>query len=196
MPTPEHKPRRGRPRSEETRQKIMQATSAILKADGMPGVTIEAVAHKAGVGKPTIYRYWANANELAMAALMETAPAQPARGDADSPLSRLRGILHRITETFAHTTGRYVAGMLAAAHEDSEVSKAFRSHFIRARREEAATELDAARELGLIRADADITLALDMLFGAVFYHLLMNQQAMSADYMDNILDTMMKGLRP
>ncbi len=188
--------KRGRPRSEATRQKIMQATAAIMKEEGIPGVTIEAVAARAGVGKPTIYRYWANANELAMAALMETAPAKPATAGAEDPLTRVHAILYRIAETFAHTTGRYVASMLASAHEDSEVSKAFRSHFIRARREEAALELEAAQAAGAIRADADLTLALDMLFGAVFYRLLMHQGPMDTVYMDRMFNALMAGLRP
>lgn len=187
---------RGRPRSEETRLKIMRATSDLLRESGMPALTIEAVAARAGVGKPTIYRYWANANELAMAALMETAPAKPASGTSDDALGRVRAILYRISETFSHATGRYVASMLAASHEDSEVSKAFRSHFIRARREEVAAELNTARKVGLIRKDAEIDLALDMLFGAVFYHLLMNQAAMNTAYMDNMFKAVMRGLEP
>ena len=187
---------RGRPRSEETRLKIMQATADLLRESGMPALTIEAVAARAGVGKPTIYRYWANANELAMAALMETAPAKPARGSGDDALGRARLVLYRISETFSHATGRYVASMLAASHEDSEVSKAFRSHFIRARRDEAGRELEAAQAAGEVRADADLTLALDMLFGAVFYRLLMHQSPMDTAYMDRIFDQMLAGLRP
>jgi AcrR family transcriptional regulator len=193
---PAKTPSRGRPRSEKTRVKIMQATADLLRESGMPALTIEAVAARASVGKPTIYRYWANANELAMAALMETAPAKPARGTGDDALGRARMVLYRISETFSHATGRYVASMLAASHEDSEVSKAFRSHFIRARREEVAAELNAAQREGIIRADADIGLALDMLFGAVFYHLLMNQTAMDAAYMDDVFKAAMRGLKP
>ncbi|WP_262692008.1 TetR/AcrR family transcriptional regulator [Kordiimonas aestuarii] len=192
-------PKRGRPRSEETRVRILTATAVLLREEGMPGVTIEAVAARAGVGKPTIYRYWANANELAMAALMETAPnrdaADTAEDAVDDPVSRLRAILHRISETFFHTTGRYVATMLAAAHEDSEVSKAFRSHFIRARRQEAEREMKAAQRAGIISPAADIAHALDMLFGAVFYRLLMEQAPMDATHMDEVLSLLMRGLR-
>lgn len=189
------KPARGRPRSEKTRQAILKATADLTRENGVPGVTIEAVAARAGVGKPTIYRYWANAHELVMAALMEVAPSRdtppPANND---PIAALRAVLHRIAETFASTTGRYVAMMLAAANEDSDVSKAFRSHFIRTRRSEAAAELKRAEDNGLLREGADCQLALDMMFGAVFYRLLMEQSPLDKAAMDRLLDAALHGL--
>ncbi|WP_417464310.1 TetR/AcrR family transcriptional regulator [Kordiimonas sp.] len=188
------KPARGRPRSEKTRAAILKATAELTRENGVPGVTIEAVAARAGVGKPTIYRYWANAHELVMAALMEAAPTGGNAPSGDDPLEALRAVLHRIAETFASTTGRYVAMMLAAANEDSEVSKAFRSHFIRTRRGEAAFELKRAEDEGLLREGADVQLALDMMFGAVFYRLLMEQKPLDKTAMDRLLDACLHGL--
>lgn len=189
------KPARGRPRSEKTRAAILKATAELTRENGVPGVTIEAVATRAGVGKPTIYRYWANAHELVMAALMEAAPSHEAEVPAgDDPIEGLRAVLHRIAETFASTTGRYVAMMLAAANEDSEVSKAFRSHFIRTRRSEAAAELAKAEAKSLLRDGADVPLALDMMFGAVFYRLLMEQKPLDKAAMDRLLDAALHGL--
>ena len=57
----------------------MDATRELLEQRGVAGVTVEAVAARAGVGKPTIYRYWSNAQELAMAAVMESAADEAQR---------------------------------------------------------------------------------------------------------------------
>jgi len=46
--------------------------------EGFGRLTVETVSARSRVGKPTIYRYWANASEIAMAALM-------ADGASDDP---------------------------------------------------------------------------------------------------------------
>ena len=68
---------RGRPPSKVARSKALKAAVEILMELGFGRLTIDAVAARSGVGKPTIYRNWANASELAMAALMESQPTEP-----------------------------------------------------------------------------------------------------------------------
>lgn len=188
MPQDTEKKSPGRPRSEATRQKIMGATAALIQARGVPGVTIEAVAAQAGVGKPTIYRYWSNAHELAMAALMDAVPeaAQPA--DAD-PLSALRTLLHGVAATFSDPAGRHVALVLASADSSSEIAKAFRSHFIQSRRREAEALIALAIEAGQLHENTQAALLLDMIFGAVFYRLLMGHAKITRSFMDQLLET-------
>jgi len=67
----ESKPR-GRPRSAALRRKILRAAASLLDERGISGVTMEAIAARAGVGKPTIYREWPNAPSVALAAFLET----------------------------------------------------------------------------------------------------------------------------
>lgn len=49
---------RGRPRSPETREKILKAAYEMLNEVGFIDLTIEGVAKRAEVGNPTIYRRW------------------------------------------------------------------------------------------------------------------------------------------
>src|SRR5437879_4279834 len=60
----------GRPRSERAEKAIIEATLDLLVEEaGVAGMTIEAVASRAGVGKTTIYRRWANKEALIIDAL-------------------------------------------------------------------------------------------------------------------------------
>ena len=73
----------GRPPSQAARQAVLDAAYRILMDEGLARLTIERVAAEAGVGKPTIYRTWTNAQDLAMAAFM-------ARPDADIAMPRTK----------------------------------------------------------------------------------------------------------
>lgn len=177
---------RGRPRSEATRQKIMSATAALIQERGVPGVTIEAVASAASVGKPTIYRYWSNAHELAMAALMDAVP-EAKQSSQDDPLKALRDLLYGVAATFNDPSGRHVAMVLASADSSSEIAKAFRSHFIQSRRREAEAHIARAIAANKLPKDVQMDLVLDMIFGAVFYRLLMGHAKISKAFVDKLL---------
>ncbi|RIQ26081.1 TetR/AcrR family transcriptional regulator [Jiangella rhizosphaerae] len=61
-------PRRGRPRDPEADRRIQEAAAGLLLERGIDGMTVDAVAERAGVGKATLYRRWASKDELALAA--------------------------------------------------------------------------------------------------------------------------------
>jgi AcrR family transcriptional regulator len=123
-------PARGRPRDPRTRAAILAAARALLERGGLTAVTIEAIAQKAGVSRPTIYRYWPNAPAVAMAAFLEATGAPDAARTPRTPLAALRAQLHAVADAFAAPTGRSVAAMVAAAQSETELAKAFRHEFI------------------------------------------------------------------
>ncbi|MFH8571435.1 TetR/AcrR family transcriptional regulator [Streptomyces sp. NPDC017993] len=63
------KSRTGRPRSVETDRAILDATRAALVDVGWGKLTMGEVAVRAGVAKTTLYRRWANKNELVVDAV-------------------------------------------------------------------------------------------------------------------------------
>ena len=165
----------------------------MLHAAGPSAVTIEAVAARAGVGKPTIYRTWPNAQAVVMAALME---AQPSRGAARKPgsgIAALRSQLRQIADTFASRTGRSVTMMLAAAEPETELAKAFRHHFILARRDEGQALVRAAIQAGDLRRDLDVDTFLDGLYGPIFFRILVGHAAADAGFCDRLLNELLRG---
>lgn len=56
----------GRPRDPEVDQRILAAARGLLRDEGLDGLTISAVAAGAGVGRPTVYRRYANPQDIAM----------------------------------------------------------------------------------------------------------------------------------
>lgn len=194
-PAPGGEPRpRGRPRDEGARLAILRAARAMLEQGGVGAVTMEGVAQRAGVGKPTVYRHWPNAHAVAMAALLEDAPQEPEGRAARGAIPALRRQLRQIATLFATPMGRSVTMMLAAADQDTELSKAFRNHFILARRTDGKALLAAAVADGTLRGDFDVEVALDMIYGPLFYRLLAGHARLDAAFTDALLDHALAGL--
>jgi AcrR family transcriptional regulator len=188
------KPPRGRPRSPQVRDAILSAARALLQESGVAGLTMEAVAERAGVGKPTVYRWWPNRHAVAMAALMEAATERPARTRTRSPLRALREQLLAVSDTLGSRQGRSVTTMIASADPDTEIAKAFRHHFVLERRNEGRALLLRAIEAGEVRPQIDVDTALDQLYGALFFRVLMGHAPADAAFVRALLDQAVSGL--
>lgn len=185
---------RGRPRSAAARQAILSAARRLLEEGGVGAVTIEGIAARAGVGKPTIYREWPNAHAVMMAALIDTVPSSVPIRSRRRALNALRQQLRQIAEVFATRTGRSVAHILAASEPETELSKAFRHHFILARREEGRALLLAAMQEGTLRGDLDVDVTLDLIYAPIFYRLLVGHAPLDARFTDSVLQHVVHGL--
>src|ERR1043165_3579913 len=86
-----------RRRSEKSRVAIIDATRALLLERGFDGLSIEAVAARAGVGKQTIYRWWPRRPALVADVLLEDADeilaTMPHTDDVPAALASWAGTL-------------------------------------------------------------------------------------------------------
>jgi AcrR family transcriptional regulator len=194
VPAKEKLPR-GRPRDPAARKKILSAASAILNEGGLTAVTMEAVASRAGVGKPTIYRIWPNAQAVAMAAFLETAKSPPPARISGAALAALRLQLRKVAEVFATRAGRNAAMMIAAAQNDSELAKIFYNHFVLKSREEGRALLARAVAEGDVRKDFDVDAALDLIYAPLYFRLLIGHGPLDATFTDAILELALSGIR-
>ena len=157
-------------------------------------MTMEGVAARAGVGKPTVYRWWPDRHAVAMAALMDAEAPRKSSRASRSAIVALRQQLRTIAESFATPTGRHVATMIAASDLETEFSKAFRNHFVLARRTEGRALLEQAIRQGEVRSDLDAEVALDLLYGPLFFRLLLGHAPLDASFTDEVLSHVLRGL--
>lgn len=175
---------RGRPPSAAARRKALTAAHEILMREGFGRVTIEAVAARSGVGKPTIYRNWANSSELAMAALMANHPDLPPQGG--DWRAALRQQLRSIVQAFATTRGRQIGLALATADPDSEMTRAFRNRVVLSGREAGRRLIEQSVAASEIVPAVDIEVLLDMIYGPVFYRLLVGHMPLDQGFADSL----------
>ena len=186
-------PRRGRPRSEAARTRILAAARSLLEERGLAGLTVERIAAEAGVGKPTIYRHWPNAQAVAMDAFLVGATTGGEAGPGFA-LPALRRQLAAIAAAFASPAGRSTAAMIAAAQNDSELAKVFRNRFIMRSREAGRVLLERAVAEGTVRPDADIEVALDLIYAPLYFRLLIGHGPLDGAFTDALLDLVLEGL--
>jgi AcrR family transcriptional regulator len=191
------------------RRKILKAASALLNEGGIAAVTMEAIAARAGVGKPTIYREWPNGASVALAAFLDSveppsrrplkcgAPERGGnpRGKPTSPLEALRLQLRATAHVFTTRVGRHAAAMIAASQNDSELAKVFRTQFILRRREEGRSLINLAIAAGELRKDLDVEVALDLIYAPLYFRLLIGHGPLDAALTDAILEGVLNGLR-
>ena len=188
---------RGRPPDPAIRRRVLDAAREILTTEGLGRVTIEAVAARSGVSRPTIYRSWSNAHELAMAALMP--PPSPTESPGVAGLGpALQRQIRTLTAAFAATRGRQIALTLAASDARSELAQAFRNRVILSSREEGRRLIEEAAARGEIVAPADLEVLLDMIYGPIFYRILARHLPLDREFADALCRTAlpMLGLRP
>jgi hypothetical protein len=90
--------------------------------------------------------------------------------------------------------GRHVTSMIASSERESELSKAFRSHFVLARRVEGKVLLERAILERDIREDVHLEVALDQLYGPLFFRLLIGHAPLDEHFTDLVLDETLRGL--
>lgn len=201
LPPPKKKP--GRPPSEAARQAVLAAAYRILMSEGLGRLTIERVALEAGVGKPTIYRSWTNAQELAMAAFLSQPELDQSdvaavrnRGSAGSASIRLalKSHLAGVIRAFATNRGRQITLTMASADPESELAKAFRSQIILKGRETGRWLLEVAEASGDVRFSANMETVLDMVYGPLYFRLLVGHLTLKEEFASQLVDTVFDGI--
>jgi len=188
--------RPGRPRSTDVDQAVMSAALDLVSASGFRAVTIEAIAAKTGVAKTSIYRRWPNRAAVIMDAFLARVGTQPLFAPDEGFLEGLRRQLRTMAKSFRGEDGELVKALLAESQFDPDLASAFHDRWTMPRREMALEHFRAGAERGAIRRDADLEVAIDMLYAPFYYRLQMGTGPLSNAFVDGLFDQVMQGLRP
>lgn len=190
------KRKEGRPRSEHARRAILRSTNRLLERMSVRDLTIEGIAKSAGVGKPTIYRWWPNKVAVVIDAFFETMSAQLEYPQADTVAASLRMQLHQALKMDRSREGRLIAEILAEGQFDADVLRTFRARFLDFRRAAAAALIRAGQRQGEISPALDPDLAIDIVYGPIYYRLLVGHLPLEDRLADDLVDWIFSGFSP
>jgi hypothetical protein len=77
--------------------------------------------------------------------------------------------------------------LIAESQHDPSVAESLRDRFIASRRAEAATVFERGIERKELRPDVDVGVAIDALYGAVYYRLLVSHAPLDSAYADTLI---------
>jgi AcrR family transcriptional regulator len=189
--------RPGRPRSPEAHAAILRAALELALEGGFRGLSMEAIAARAGVGKATIYRRWKSKEALFVEAVQQLArtPEIPetgtVRGDLEAVVAATLGRMAR--EAF-----RIIPRLLADAADDPRLLAAMQEALLSPRRAALGEILRRGVARGELRADLDVELVTEIVFGTTVASVLMSGGDTSAlpELPLRVFDTLAAGITP
>ncbi|MCZ7528454.1 MAG: TetR/AcrR family transcriptional regulator [Acidimicrobiia bacterium] len=182
-------------RSERARADVLDATIDLLCEQGLPGLTIEQVAHRSGVAKTTIYRHWATKVDLVLDAVtaLDAPIATPNTGDLRADL---RACFHAVSDAGLQSRlGRIVPSLLDAAQRDPEYAR-LNEQLGRERRQPVRTVLELAQLRGEIPASVDLDDATELVIGPLLGRVLVSREPVTEGFVELVVDTVVTGLAP
>jgi AcrR family transcriptional regulator len=182
----------GRPRDARHDQSILDATLGILLEQGYRGVTIEGVAARAGVGRPTIYRRWPSKPAVVVAALVQSdrlALPAPDTGSLRNDLIAVQR--HQVERMNSPDARRVTAGLIADLADDPELADTYVNQFLAPRRATVWEVLSRGVERGELDADVDFAFIYDLLVGPLFMRAVVWGQPLAPDAAEKTADVIL-----
>jgi AcrR family transcriptional regulator len=178
---------RGRKRDRQVRATILTVLIQQIRELGYSNVTIDGLAKAAKVGRMTIYRWWNTKAEIALeAAEFIAESAAPIVIDKQALLeSALQDLLIQ-TFTALQETGTLYAALMSEAQADLEFAALFYERFVLQRRQGLENLFQQAQQRGEIGNQVRPNLLVDLVYGAMWYRLLMRHAPLDASFAEEL----------
>jgi AcrR family transcriptional regulator len=195
----------GRPRSAQAHKAIIDATLELLAEDGFQGLSIEAVAARAGVGKTTIYRRWSSKDELVMDAIRQVQFDIPVVNmDTGNFRNDLAALLKAAYQGFmAHPypfLGKLMLKFIGEYQTNPEIFQGAITQLVIPRLQRFIHMVEQARAREEIRQDIDPALVLELIAGTLMIHWIfmyshLQSSSSAVDvWVEQMVDVIMNGI--
>ncbi|MET0788504.1 MAG: TetR/AcrR family transcriptional regulator [Cellulomonas sp.] len=181
--------RSGRRRDESKDDAILLATRELLAERGFDGMTMDAVADRAGAGKATVYRRWPSKVQLTVDAVVclrgvaQTVDDVPDTGSLRSDLLAVRYGRPRTDDS------ELMSGLMSAVKENPEVAAVFHEQFVRTRVNLMRGLLERAQARGELRPDIDLDMVAAVAPAMIAYRKMVAGQKIDDEFVVQMIDT-------
>lgn len=119
--------RGGRPRDPSRDEVIRAAILRLLAEVGYSGLTMDAVASEAGVGKATIYRRWRTKEDLVVDTVSDMNAAEVVEADTGTVEGDLRVVMRSLVTLVNSPAGAATQALLSSMQHQPALAEAFRN---------------------------------------------------------------------
>jgi AcrR family transcriptional regulator len=176
---------------------VLDSVLEVIETEGLGGLSMDEVAHRAGVSKATIYRRWQSKEDLlidVMARLSESVAAPDTGSIRGDLITVVSGVTTFMRSGSAGSIFPWLVGEMAA---QTDIGRKYAETVIIPRRHALAEVIRRAVERGELHDDLDVELAVDMLTGPVILRKLMGFfRPVGDDWAEALVDRLLEGWRP
>ncbi|KPV57816.1 TetR family transcriptional regulator [Paenibacillus sp. A3] len=187
--------KRGRPRNVETQKSILSASYELLLENGFAAVTVDKIADRAKVSKATIYKWWPNKAAVVMDGFLFAASARLPVPDTGSTLNDILIHATNVTRFLTSREGTIITELLGEGQFDPGLAEAYRTRYFQPRRLEARNLLEKGVQRGELKKNLDIGLCIDLIYGPIFYRLLVTGEKLDDAYVQQLVMNAFEGIR-
>ena len=189
--------RKGRPPSEmaASHAAIMDAVYALLQEKSVRDLTMEEVAKRAKVGKPTLYKWWPTKATLVLAMLCERMAPNLETPTVLTAAESLRFRVRRLIDAFNGPFGKIVAGLIAEGQSEPAVLQEFFERWVSPRRNATIADLQRGKNAGELRSETDPELMNDAIFGAIYFRVLLRSGPLTRRFGEELVEQVLRGHR-
>ena len=192
-----HRRRKGRPPSEmaASHAAILDAVYALLQEKSVRDLTMEEVAQRAKVGKPTLYKWWPTKATLVLAMLCERMALNLEKPTNLTAEESLRFRVRRLIHAFNGPFGKIVAGVIAEGQSEPAILREFFDRWVGPRRNATIADLQRGKNSGELQSEAEPELLNDAIFGAIYYRLLLRSGPLTRRFGEQLVQQIIRGHR-
>jgi len=173
----------------------MDTVYALLQEKSVRDLTMEEVAKRAKVGKPTLYKWWPTKAALVLAMLCERMASNLEKPSDLTAEESLRFRVRRLIDAFNGPFGKIVAGLIAEGQSEPGVLKEFFDRWVSPRRTATIADLQRGKNARELRSEAEPELLNDAIFGAIYYRLLLRSGPLTRRFGEELVEQVIRGHR-
>jgi len=187
--------RRGRPPTPGMEERVLGAALEMLCRGGYAGLTLDALADRAGLAKTTILRRWPSKAAVAAAAVQRLALQTVDVPQTGTLHGDLHALLTGAVDAFSRGAGSFVPRLMRESGHHPEIAELLRTviHTRRGAYRRVLARAIARRELD---PDVDQDLIIDLLVGPVWTRLLITHDPITETLVDEIVDSIIRAYPP
>ena len=180
--------RAGRPRDPAVQRQILEAAKALVGEHGCAAITIEGVAAKAGVSKQSVYRRWSSRGDLLVDLYLGSMTEEPEGSHGLGFKAAFTDFIQwSVRRLFDPKRATILRGLAMEAQADPAIRRVLMARIVEPRLARGRELLRRAADAGEIRGDLDVEMALDFVFGSVWFNLLITGSPINRSWQDRVL---------
>ena len=184
---------RGRPRATAAvaHEAIIDATYELLHEKSVRELSIEEIATRAGVSKPTIYKWWPSKAALVIA-MFDARVFEPLPVPVpDSAEATIRAQVANLVRQLDGFFGRMTSQIVAEGQSDAGLLREHLERYKERRLTFSFELIEGALARGEFKRHIEPNLLVDMIYGPIYYRFLFQHQPVTHEFGQSLVDQIM-----